>query len=579
MATVQELSDALSHVNTYQRDTSAWMSGLNQEDIRTIKELLHTDKSQWTAHGGVPDTLLGALRNQHPDLFAHDGSTVVPQSPPPPPPAPPQTPPAGSPPADGSAPPSPAPPPPAPPQTPPAGSPPADGGAPPSDPSQQGAGPEAIKKLEDSLKNQNSQVADADRSLAEAVLNAHANAVAGQQKLTTMQQSIEDAVTKQTALDTPVGAREFSKFLLSKQKDLLDLATNAHLDDKSKAAILAGLAYLNGSVIGDPGAPDNRPGDQGSGGQTGAGGAGAADPGAGAGAGGSGPGDGAGMSDPLSSLLSDPGMGGENPLSGLTSGLGGMMPGMGSGMGGLGGLPGMLGGGGGSDPGSNGLSDLLDKPHDHHGDEDIKSLLDPGNSNNSPSEGDHPGDKPDDPNKPGDKPNNDNPTTGAAVPTALAPPAPPGSGPTQVQLPNGQTVTAPNPQMANVTKLVAQGTPIADAFHQNGMAWPPPPGAPVHTPTDPSRITMGTVGQFADHQVYAIDKDWVVINGQIKPISEASGPGFLGWMPPPDVPTAPAAPPTVTTSAVTPTPGGVAPAVPVGPQPDPSNLLTPLVRK
>lgn len=83
MATVQELSDALAHVNTYLRDTSAWTRGLNQEDIRTIKELLHTDQSQWTAPGGVPDTLLGALRNQHPDLFAHDGSAILPQPAPP----------------------------------------------------------------------------------------------------------------------------------------------------------------------------------------------------------------------------------------------------------------------------------------------------------------------------------------------------------------------------------------------------------------------------------------------------------------------------------------------------------------
>lgn len=575
MATVQELSDALAHVNTYLHDTSAWMKGLNEEDIRTIKELLHSDKSQWSAPGGVPDTLVGALRNQHPDLFSHDGSAAVPpQAPPPPAPAP----------EPGQSPPAPAPgpaPAPAPGQTPPA-----DGGPPPSDPSQQGAVAAAVKKLEDSLKKQNSQVADADRSLAEAVLNAHANVVAGQQKLASMQQSIEDAVSKQTALDTPVGAREFSKFLLSKQKDLLDLATNADLDDKSKTAILAGLAYLNGSALSDPddpkkGGPDNKPGDPGNGGQTGqggGGGAGAADPGAGAGAGG--PGNDAGLTDPLSSLLSDPGLGGENPLGGLTSGLGSMIPSMGGG--GLGGIPGMFGGGG-SSPGSGGLSDPLDRPNDHHGDDrDLKSLLDPGNSNDSPHEGGHPGDKPDsplDPNKQGDKPNNDNPTPGAPVPGPLAPPAPAGSGPTQVQLPNGQTVTAPNPQMANVTKLVAQGTPIADAFHQNGMAWPPPPGAPVHTPTDPSRITMGTVGQFADHQVYAINKDLVVINGQIKPISEASGPGFLGWMPPPDVPTAPAAPPTITTSAVTPTPGAPSPAGPAATQPAPSNLLTPLVHK
>ena len=460
--------------------------------------------------------------------------------------------------------PPPPPPPPPPPGAPPANPPGNDGGNTPDDP-QQGEGTDAAKKLEDSLKKVNTKVAEADRTLAEAVLNAHSNTVAGKQKLANIQQAISDAVTRQPALDTQLGAREFSKFLLSKQKDILDVVSSADLDDKSKTAILAGLGYLNGAAAGDDG-PDRKPDDKDkekdkekdkqsdnsgsnngtNGGNTGGGG-GDAPPAAPAGP--TGPGNDAGT-DPLSSLLSDPGLlggdggAGANPLSNLASGLPSMMPQMPSmGGGGLGGLPGLLGGGGG-DQGGNGLADALNKPNHHSDDTTLKSLLDPSNSPDPTHSGDPSGGKPDSPldpakhdDKPGDKPSNENPTPGTPVPAPLAPPVPPGSGPTQVQLPNGQTVTAPNPQMANVTKLIAQGTPIADAFHQNGMSWPPPPGTPVHTPTDPSRITMGSVGQFADHQVYAINKDLVVINGQIKPIAAASGPGFLGWMAPPDVPT------------------------------------------
>jgi hypothetical protein len=103
--------------------------------------------------------------------------------------------------------------------------------------------------------------------------------------------------------------------------------------------------------------------------------------------------------------------------------------------------------------------------------------------------------------------------------------------------------------LANVGKAVAEGTPIADAFRQNGMTIAPP-GAAVPNPMDPSRLTFGSIGQFTDHQVFAFSKDLVLINGQIHPISDVAGPGFLGWMPPPDLPAAPLAPPT--TSAPTP---------------------------
>ncbi len=474
---------------------------------------------------------------------------------------------------------------------------------------------DAAKKLEDKLKNQHTKVADADRTLAEAVLKAHANSVDSQKKLASLKQEIEDAVKNQTTLDTPMGAREFSKFLLQKQQEILAIATDANLDDKDKQAILAGLGYLNSAAVDDPNNQSNgqtQGNNQGNGqsegnnqgSNQGNGQASAGDPNANLG-----PGNDANPGgDPLASLLGgDPlgagglgdGSGGPlSGLSGLTSGLGGMVPQLGGGGLGGGGLPGLFGGGGdsgNSGGGGSSLGDLLggDKPsHDHHRDDLGDNPLDPSKpgdpttdkpgQSTDPNNPDHPG------GKPGDKPNNDNPTPtpGAPVPGQLAPPTPPGTGPTPVTLPNGTTVTSPNPQLANVAKLVAGGTPIADAFHQNGINWPPPPGTAVHTPMDPSKITTGYVGQFADHQVFAFDKNWVWINGQLHPIADASGPGFLGWMAPPDVPPAPTtAAPVVTTAATAPAPAPAAPAVPLAPAAAPaagqteSNLLIPASHK
>ncbi|MGD9622263.1 MAG: DUF4226 domain-containing protein [Mycolicibacterium sp.] len=504
---------------------------------------------------------------------------------------------------------APPPPPPPPGQAPPAPPAPAPDGTAPDQ--QEGAGIEAVKKLEEALKNQNSKTADADRTLASAVLQAHSNTVAGKQKLASLQQSIEEAVNRQTALDTPMGASEFQKFLLTKQKEIIDVVAQADLDDKSKRDILAGLSALydtpspdtKGATGSDDKSPEGSPSSNGSGNEAGNGqaGSGSSVPSA------PGPDAAGGSGDPLADLLSDPSLsdpgllgGGTNPLGAFGSQMPQMpsmpsIPGLGGG--GLGGLPGLLGGGG--TPAATGLSDLL-KPKDNPADDpaSLRSLLD-----DPAFAGDHPGtdhpetDKPgallDQPgehteeHKPdGEKTNNEAPTPGAPVPGPLAPPAPPGSGPTEVHLPNGQTVTAPNPQLANVSKAVAAGTPIADALRQNGMPPIPPPGAAVPNPMDPSRITMGAIGQFSDHQIYALSKDLVYMNGQIHPIADASGPGFLGWMPPPEVPTAPLPPPATTVAAPAPAAAPVpsapaAPAAAAAPAPTPTsgnNLLTPLRR-
>lgn len=613
MATVEELQKALTHINVQTGNPNAWRTGLSFPDQSRI--------AQWRdSHGGeVPDTLIGALRNQHPDLFTKTGALTFPAQGPTPPAAPPVTPPA-DPPAPAPAPPAPGPAanPPAPAphgNTPPESadpglnSPPQPDGKPtppqPPPPSgdndapQEGKAAEAIKKLESALKDQNSTVASADRTLAAAVLSAHSNSVEGKAKLATLQQSIEDAVNRQTALDTPMGAREFQKFLLSKQKEIIDVVAQADLDDKSKREILAGLSYLNAAPNPDDKSNSdgnktdgdgNANGDKGSGGEGGQGGAGGGEAGAGGGDV-SGGGLDAGSGDPLADLLGeDPGLLGGDP--GLLGGAGQMpqfpMPQMPSLGGGGGGLPGLLGGGGA--PGG-GLGDLL-KPKDSGGDsEKLDPLLDP-LLGDDPGAGDKPPEQPNlldpkDEDKPGDeKPGeekNKEPVPGAPVPGPLAPPVPPGAGPTQVQLPNGQTVTAPNPQMAEVTKAIAGGQPIGEAFRQHAGVNIAPPGAAVPNPLDPSQLRLGAVGQFTDHQVYALSKDLAIINGQVRPISEAAGPGFLGWMAPPDVPTAPLAPNTTTQAPAAPPAAPAAPAAapaasaaaPAAPTATGNTLLTP----
>ncbi|GAT07706.1 DUF4226 domain-containing protein [Mycolicibacterium novocastrense] len=554
MGSYDDLRHIIKHIAEETGDPNAWQQGLTPQQIRDVNGWLNSDGAGFrgyrdpetgvvyedrshqnsSVNPAVPDDALDRIRNMHPELFNPETKAAVMPAPPPAAPAPPPAAPAPPGPSGGDA------------------------------DAQQGEGAEAIKKLEDSLKGQNSKVAEADRTLAAAVLNAFSNTVEGKQKLAVLQQSIEDAVNRQTALDTPMGAREFQKFLLSKQKEIIDVVAEADLDDKSKREILAGLYALNAAPHPEK-ADESDPNAKNAGEQAdGAGNGGGDNAGAGAGAGTTPPaGSNVGATgDPLADLLgdpllSDPGLLGGDPLGGMGSQLPQMpmptmpsMPGLGGG-----GLPGLFGGGGA--PAASGLSDLL-KPKDNTDEPDpVASLLDDPLLGAPPegSEGSEQPQSPLDPDKPegekaeDDKPNNEQPTSGAPVPGPLAPPVPPGTGPTEVHLPNGQTVTAPNPQLANVTKAISEGTPIADAFRQNGMTIAPP-GAAVPNPMDPSRLTMGAVGQFTDHQVYAINKDLAFIDGQIRPISDVNGrPGFLGWMPPPELPAAPLAPPTTSTPA------------------------------
>jgi hypothetical protein len=128
----------------------------------------------------------------------------------------------------------------------------------------------------------------------------------------------------------------------------------------------------------------------------------------------------------------------------------------------------------------------------------------------------------DDPEEPpsADKDGDGRPDEHDAESTASHPPA---TGPTTVTLPNGETVTAANPQLAAAIKAAAGGTPIADAFRQEGISIPPP-GTAVADPVDPSRLTPGDIGMLTDRHALALGQSRALLNGQIQHISTVNGP-------------------------------------------------------
>ena len=113
----------------------------------------------------------------------------------------------------------------------------------------------------------------------------------------------------------------------------------------------------------------------------------------------------------------------------------------------------------------------------------------------------------------------------------------PQPGPTSVTLPDGDTVTAANPQLAAAIKAAVGGTPIADAFHQQGITIPAP-GTAVTNPIDPVRVTPGDIGIFTDRHALGLGHDKALLDGQIQQIVTVTGPSFLGWEHPPAAATA-----------------------------------------
>ncbi|QEN11890.1 DUF4226 domain-containing protein [Mycolicibacterium sp. ELW1] len=378
--------------------------------------------------------------------------------------------------------------------TPPVGQPPGVG---------EGLAAEAIRTAETSLAQQNSMSAQLDLQVITAVLNAHAVHSAGRDALDGLQRDIEAAVAARTDLDTPAGARAFQRYLIDKLRDIKTVVETAGLDATSKASLAAALASLYVGATPDAEAETEHdaapkpaaakpaaeravdiPSDLGS--------------------------------DPLADALlpddllpddlapppADPGAAAQ-PVPAP------MIPPMAA-------IPAMGGGSGGGVPAgpspvppafdtltparlpSADTFDLLDDPLSEEPIDDTQPEPEPGEDTNAAAE----------------------------------PDVPASDEPTVVTLPNGETVTAPTPQLAAAITAALSGTSIPEAFRQQGITIPPP-GTAVSHPVDAARVLPGDIGMLTDRHALALGNGKAVLNNQIQPIASVAGPSFLGWEHPP----------------------------------------------
>lgn len=369
---------------------------------------------------------------------------------------------------------------------------------------------DAIADAEAALAQQNSASSQLDLQVISAILNAHLHAVDGRAALIKLQHDTEAAVRTRSDLDTPAGARDFQRFLIGKLRDIREVVLNASLDDTSKSALMAAWRSLYDASKGEPDAPGDRPR--------------AAVPADDAPAGGA-PDDGDAEWDPLldSLLADDDGLSGDVPgpdpapvaamspipqqpmAPAIPNFGGGSLPGLGSlpasmaGWDGPAGVPlSALRGGDRTDPA---LDDLADEELPNDQDQDPSS----GDASNEPGDG-----------------------TDARHGTSDGPAA----GPTPVTLPDGETVTAASPQLAAAITAAVGGTPIAEAFQQQGMTIPPP-GTEVPSPIDSLQVVPGDIGMFTDRHALALGPGKALLDGQIQHIATVGGPSFLGWEHPP----------------------------------------------
>jgi Domain of unknown function (DUF4226) len=98
----------------------------------------------------------------------------------------------------------------------------------------------AIRARQSVLASQHSTAAEADRVLAEALTSAHAATREGIRRLDAIAEEIDHAATERVSLavDTPMGVREFQRFLGVKQREIAAVVADARDLDRAKKAAL-----------------------------------------------------------------------------------------------------------------------------------------------------------------------------------------------------------------------------------------------------------------------------------------------------------------------------------------------------
>ena len=397
----------------------------------------------------------------------------------------------------------------------------------------EGTAAEAIRAAEAALARQNSVAAQVDLQVVAAVLNAHTTHAGGAVALEALQREIESAVATRTDLDTPAGARSFQRYLIDKLHDIRTVVETTNLDDSSKAALAAALSSLYATAPATDGPADAPGEDSGPAPDTG-----------------SVPGDpapGAGVPDTAGAVeflppvdlgldgvgLDGVGLDGTPPWDASAAPaaappIPGPFPGPAPAPSWGGGLPGpALPSGGGlpalSGPLLPGLRPLGAEPAvDLPGAPDRREEDLPPDADREDPDADEPG----------------RPAGDAAA-----------EEPNAVLLPSGEIITAPSPALADAIEAALAGTPVPQAYAAHGMALPEP-GSPVPAPLEPGRLAAGDIGMLTDRHAVALGNGDALLDGRIIAVAGVSGPGFLGWLRPPDPEPAglPAQPPTPDTA-------------------------------
>jgi len=399
--------------------------------------------------------------------------------------------------------------------------------APPPVPSPaEGAAAEAIRTAETALAQQKSLTAQVDLQVVTAVLNAHAAHADGAAALDGLQNEIEAAVVTRTDLDTPAGARAFQRYLIDKLRDIRTVVETADLDATSKASLAAALASLYASSSSAepstqaetrgtdrPATPPEPPPLQA-----------VPQPRSDAatplptdtgipvdlgldplpmreeiGSASTEVGPPASTAAPVAPAPVAPASAAPLPAAAMTA------PAAGWGGGGFPALTMPSGGGLPALPAAS-MPDFSTHAGDDPPHRGAESKADPG----TPDTGDQ-------------KPNGTE--------------AGPGEGSLAddltVELPDGQRVTAPSPQLAAVISAAVTGTPIPDAFSAQGITIPAP-GSPVIAPVDPAMLVPGDIGVFSDRHALAVGDGKALLDNQIQPIDGFESRGVIGWLHPPE---------------------------------------------
>lgn len=101
----------------------------------------------------------------------------------------------------------------------------------------------AIQTRQAALANRHNSVADADRVLADVLASAHAVIHESIGRLDAIAAEIDRAVPGESeqAINTPLRAREFQRFLVAKQREIAAVVARAHELDRAKKAVLESL--------------------------------------------------------------------------------------------------------------------------------------------------------------------------------------------------------------------------------------------------------------------------------------------------------------------------------------------------